>query len=239
MSERLEVRAEVLKLARLLDQPPGELAYLEQVAAAELCALREQVTEVLFNAHESGLRRLAAASRLLPVALVAQLAERPFGPVLSARIAGLIDPDRAVDLAERLPIPFLADIAAELDPRRSSDVLARIPPDRIAAISRELARRGEHVTMGRFVGYLPTASVQAAVGEMDAATALEVAFVLENKERLPELIALIGTEPLREMVALAAESEYAEEAAELLDHMTPAQRAVVMQMPAVQQRRIA
>lgn len=115
MSETLEARAEILKLSRLLGREPDQLAYLEGTPSAELVLLREQVTDVMFTAHGPALSRLATASRLLPVALVATLGEKVFGPVLSARIAGLLDPPRAVDMASRLPVAFLAEVAIELD----------------------------------------------------------------------------------------------------------------------------
>lgn len=251
MSEALEVRAEILKLARLLGREPAEFAYLGAVASEDLRALRDQVTETLFGSHAGVLNRLAQASRLLPVGLVAQMGERSFGPVLSARVTGLLDPDRAVDMAARLPVGFLADVAIELDPRRARDVLARVPPAQIAAVSAELTRRGEYVAMGRFVGSLPDASIAAALGTMDDRTLLEVALVLENKESLPHLISMLEPARLEAMIALAAASELAEGAAGLLEHMSPSQReasmaaltpeqlAQLMQMHDVPQRRSA
>jgi hypothetical protein len=239
MSNALEVRAEVLKIARLFGRAPAELHYLEQLSAAELRDLREQVTEALFGSQGSALARLAAASRLLPVALVAQLAERAFGPVLSARVAGLIEADRAVEMAAKLPIPFLADIAVELDPRRAQDVIARIPSSQIAAITRELTRRREYVAMGRFVGHLPDDSIRAAIGAMDAVTLLNVSLVLENKEKLPEVIGLLEPGRFEEMVALAAASELADELRELLDYLSDAQRALALSLPELQRLREA
>ncbi|MGE5617472.1 MAG: hypothetical protein ACM3UX_00895, partial [Candidatus Woesearchaeota archaeon] len=75
MAEQRAVQAEILKLARLLQREPDRLAYLQQVPFDDLCILRERVTECLFTQHEAALRRLAAASRLLPVSLVASLAQ--------------------------------------------------------------------------------------------------------------------------------------------------------------------
>lgn len=120
VSEALEAQAETLKLARLLDCDAERLIYLEEVPLDDLRALRQQITEVLFTAHEASMRRLATASKLLPVGLVANLGQHTFGPMLSARIAGLLDTDRAVDVATRMPTEFLADVACELDPRRAS-----------------------------------------------------------------------------------------------------------------------
>ena len=68
-----EVQAEIVKLARLLQREPQQLSYLEHLSAEDLRALREQITEALFTAHEGALRGLVAASKLLPVGLVASL----------------------------------------------------------------------------------------------------------------------------------------------------------------------
>lgn len=137
MSEQLQARAEILKLARLLERDPESLD-LHGIPVADLRSLGEQVTEVLFSAHSQLLSRLARASRLLPTPLVATIGERAFGPLLSARLAALLDPVRAVEMAGRMPVRFLADVAVQLDPRRASGVIAGMPPQAIARITREL-----------------------------------------------------------------------------------------------------
>ncbi len=224
MSETLEARAEIVKLSRLLGRDPDQLGYLEGTPAAELRLLREQVTDGLFTAHGPALARLASASRLLPVALVATLGEKVFGPVLSARVAGLLDPGRAVEMASRLPVKFLADVAIELDPRRASDVIAQIPPEQIAAITRELIAREEYVTMGRFVGHLGTDSIVSAVAAIDDTCLLRVAFVLESKDTLKDLVGVLPSERLDGIVEAAASADLWREVLDLLGHLTLDQR---------------
>ena len=192
--------------------------------SAEIRLLREQVTDVLFTAHGPALSRLAAASRLLPVALVATLGEKVFGPVLSARVAGLLDPGRAVEMASRLPIEFLADVAIELDPRRASEVIGRIPPEQIAAITRELIGRGEYVTMGRFVGHLSSDAIVSAVGVMDDTALLRVAFVLESKDSLEDLVGVLPSERLDGIIEAAANADLWPEVLDLLGHLALDQR---------------
>jgi hypothetical protein len=190
-SEGDGTRAEILKLARLLHRDPEQLSYLATVPPQDLRALREQITERLFSAQERALRRLVAASRLLPVGLVANLGQGTFGPMLSARIAGLLDPDRAVDIAVRMPSEFLAEIAIELDPRRARAVIAGIPPDRISEITGELARREEYVTMGRFISHLDDDALAAALAVLDDEALSQTAFVLEDgadDDRLERLL---------------------------------------------------
>jgi hypothetical protein len=198
MSEALELKAEVLKLARLLHRDPKQLSYLEQVPPEDLRALREQVTETLFSAQEGALRRLVAASKLLPVGLVASLGQSTFGPMLSARVAGLLDPERAVDIAAKMPTDFLAEVAIELDPRRASAVIAGIPPTRIFEITGELARRKEYVTMGRFVGHLSDDALTAALTALDDEALSQTMFVIEDgagDDRLVRLLEARNTRP--------------------------------------------
>jgi hypothetical protein len=220
----LETRAEILKLARLLRRDPADLDYLEQIPAQDIRALRELVTDVLFESGGGALARLAAASKVLPVGLVATIGQRSFGPVLSARITGLLEPSRAVQVADRLPVEFLADIAVELDPRRASEVVARIPPHRIAEVTRELVRRREYVTMGWFVGHLDDEAVLAAVAVMDDATLLQVAFVLECKDGLDHLLDLIGPSRLDAVIGAAARENLWVEVLGLLSNVSEARR---------------
>lgn len=139
MNDALDRRAEVLKLAQLRGRDPESLSYLESVPATDLAVLRERVTDRLFDAHDGTLKRLARGSRVLPTGLLATLGEHAFGPLLCARFAALIEPARAVEVAAKLPAPFLGDVAMELDPRRASDVIGRMPAAQVAGVARSLA----------------------------------------------------------------------------------------------------
>jgi hypothetical protein len=229
MSESLQTHAEILKLARLLGRDPAEFAYLEHIGGDDLRVLRDQVTDVLFDAHSAALRRMAVGSKVLPVGVVATIGQRAFGPVMSARIAGLLDPARAAETAQRMPVEFLADVAIELDPRRASEVISRIPPARIAEITRVLVGRGEYVTMGRFVGLLGDDAVLAAVAEMDDAALLRVAFVLETGDGLDDLIALLPPERLDSVIDVAGREELWVEVLGLLASLSEARRAELAQ----------
>jgi hypothetical protein len=220
MTRPLAVRAEILKLARLLGVEPSDLEYLDQVPPEAIGELRDQATDALFAAHSGALGRMAAASKLLPVRVVATIGERAFGPLLAARITGMLDPGRAVEMAATMPVDFLADIAVELDPRRASAVIAQIPPDQIAAVTAELLRRREYVTMGRFVGHLGDKAVRAALGKMDDADLLQVAFVLESKDRLDHLIAMLPARRRDALVDVAAREGLWPEALDLLSHLS-------------------
>jgi hypothetical protein len=228
----LGARVEILKLAHLLGCPPERLSYLDDVPADDLRTLRQQVTDMLFTASDSTLRRLAAASRLLPVGVVALMGERAFGPVLSARIAGLLDPGRAAEVASRLPTEFVTDIAIELDPRRARDVIARIPPERVAAVTEELIRREEWVTMGRLVGYLSRDSLQAAVGAMNDDDLLRAAFLMEDKERLDELADVLGDQRLEGLIDAARTAGLWPEVLELLRHLGERRRGKLVALAA-------
>ena len=217
-----------MKLARLLDVEVGELGYLEGIDPVQLRRLRELATEALFDSGGAALGRLALGSRLLPTGVIASIAQHAFGPVLAARIAGLLDPGRAADVAAKLPTEFLAQIAIHLDPRRAADVLARIPAQRIADVARELVALDEHVTLGRFVGHLSDEAVALSVREMDDFTVVSVGFVLEDLSAITRVLELIDQGRLDGLVEAATGTELWPEVLDLYDNLPAPLRARVL-----------
>jgi hypothetical protein len=221
-------RAELMKLARLLDVEVEDLDYLHEVDPEALRALREQVTEVIYDSGGAALGRLAMGSRLLPTGVLAAIAEHAFGPVLAARIAGLLEPGRAADVAAKLPTPFLAEVAVHLDPRRAVDVLARIPAQRVAEVARELIAAQEHVTLGRFVSHLPDEGLTLAVRAMDNLTVLTVAFVVEERNGIERVLALMDGDRYDRLLDAAIGTELWPEVLELLDEVREPLRTRVL-----------
>ena len=219
MSEVLDARAEVLKLARLLDLKADELSYLSGLPSTEVRELRERATDRLFTSAP-GLVRAAAAAKLIPSGLVATIAQRAFGPMLCARAAGGADTGKAIDVAKRLPTEFLADVAVHLDPRRTAEIIAEVPPEIVVPVAEELGARREHVTMGRFLAFVPDNGIAAAIGALDDETMLRTAFVLEHKDRLDHAIGLLPPERLPGIIDTAARLELWSEAFDLLGHVS-------------------
>ncbi|MEV4148100.1 hypothetical protein AB0J40_30845 [Amycolatopsis sp. NPDC049691] len=223
--------AEILKLARVLDVEPARLAYLARVDPGDLQAFREQVTDTLFDANIAVLQRMALAARLLPGGVLAKIAEKVFGPLLCARIAGVVDVARGVDVAKRLHPRFLAEVAAELDPRRASAIISRIPLDTVLAVANELARKEDWITLGRFVGHLPDPTVRRALDEIDDPGLLRIAFVLDDKRRVDHVVGLLPAHRLgRVVTAAGADEDLWIPALDLLSHLSDARRATLKPM---------
>jgi hypothetical protein len=223
-TDALQARAEILKLAGILGRDPGSLDYLETLPVADLRALRAQIIEVLWGADGAAMDKLAAASKLLPAGLNATISERALGPVITAQLAARLEPSRAVDVAGKLTTAFVADVATELDPRRTSAVIAGIPPRRIGEITGELCQRGEHVTMGQFVGHLSDEALRCALAAMDNAALLRIGFVLEDKQGLDRLVSFLSEGRIEDIVATAAEQDLWLEALDLLAHLSVSPR---------------
>lgn len=220
---RLAQHAEQLKLARFLDVDPAELALLAPVSAEDIHALREQVARAAYAHDEAYFKRVVAASKLLPVPVLALIAEKVLGPLLSARIAGQMDVKRGVGIASRLPAKFLADVCLSLDPGRTRELIAAIPVDAIVKVALELARREEHVTMGRFVDIIGDDAIRAVLAALgDNAHLLRIAFFAENKQRLDDIIGLLSEARLVDIIRTAASSaDLWPEALGLMQHLSP------------------
>jgi hypothetical protein len=215
----LESHAEVLKLARLLKTPHERLDFLERVDAGDIRRLREQATDVLFDANLGVLHRMAGASKLLPVSVLARIAERVFGPLLCARFAGLIEVSRGVDVAGRLSPGFLADVAAELDPRRASEIIAGIPAATVRKVAHELVGRRDWITIGRFVGHLPDEAVSATLDAVHDEALLRVAFVLDDKDRIDHVVGLLPANRFAGLAEAAADHDLWPLTQDLLSHL--------------------
>jgi hypothetical protein len=203
----LAQRAEVIKLARLLGTPPEQLDYLHKLDALVIRKLRQQATASLFDADRKAFQKVAAASKLLPAPITALIAEKALGPLLGAKIAGLLEPQRAVEIARRVNVRYLADLCLELDPRSAREVLEAMPVRRIVEVSNELARRKEYITMGRFVDSLTDEAIEATMADMDDEALLRIGFFVEDAGRLSAIIDLLPPERLRNIVQLASDGE--------------------------------
>lgn len=223
MTESLEARAELVRIARLLEVKVEQVEYLEKVGPEGLAAFRAQLIDAFYGGEDSGLQRFASIGNLLPSKVIASLTKEAVGPVLAARIAGLVDPKQAVAVVERLPIPFVADIAVEIDPRRIEPVLSRMPREMIAKIAGELIRRMEHVTMGQFIGSLDQDLMVGTFAKMTDADLLQVAFSAEQKDRLHLAVEVLSDERLKGVMVHAGKEGRWPEALDLLRQMDDTQ----------------
>ena len=211
--------SELRKLGHTLGVEVGALAFLDSVPAHDIRELRAQVAEALFEADRHLFARVAALSKAVPVAIAAKLAEHAFSPLLAARTAELIDPDRAAALVSKLSDHYLADVSAAMDPTRSPQVVAGIEPERIARIGAELARREEWVVIAGFVDVVGSPALAATVRNFDGAQLLRIGFVLADKDRLDEINTLVGDAQLDQMLVAARDHALWQELDELLSHL--------------------
>ena len=215
---------EIRTLAHALGVEPARLAALRDVPSADVRALRKQIAQALFEADRARFAKVAALSRLVPVAVAARLTEHVLPPVLAARTAELIEAERAVELVARLSDSYLADVSAAMDPPRARDVIAQIPAERIARVAAELASRHEWVAIGGFVAVVSQDGLAAAVRAFSGEQLLRIAYVLEEKARLDEVAGLVTDEQIGAMLDAARQHELWLELDDLLAHLGPARR---------------
>lgn len=218
---RLEHEAEILKLARFLDIDAQQLDILDAVPPADIRALRAQVTHHFFASDHHFFRRLVTASRLLPISLLAMVAEKVLGPMLAARVAGQMDVDRGVGIAERLPTDFLAELCLSLDPDHTQDLIRAMPINRIRDVAKALAKDEEYVTMARFVDIVTEDAIRGVLEDLhDDAALLHIAFFVEDKPRLERILDLLPeTRIVRIIEMAAARNDLWPEALSLMEHV--------------------
>lgn len=201
---QLALQAEVTKLARLLGVAEKKIEFLMLEDVSALRALRAACSASMFQGDAKMFTRLAAASKLMPSALAAIIAHKAIGPVLNARVAGLVDPDKAVDISKRLPVPFLADVSAQIDPRSAGPLLRKMPVQVNVDVGLELLRRKEYITLARFVEDVTDECIRAIVEKLPDDAVLRIGAYVESSQRLDELIGMLSDERLRGTLRAAA-----------------------------------
>lgn len=232
-------RAELEKLARILDTDTASLAFLDYLETDQLRTLRVGITDALFEKFRASFSGFARLSSLLPLTISAKISQRVLGPMLSGRIAGEMPPERAIELSSRLSDAFLADTCLELDPERAQPIIAGFPVARSVAITRLLLARGEYITMGRFVDVLPDETLFAATDAIDSgADLLKISFFVEDSQRLDAVIAHLDTERRRAVIDSAAAEDLWPEVIATLRRIGPEARHALAELALAQRAEI-
>ncbi|GAA4080770.1 MULTISPECIES: hypothetical protein [Streptomyces] len=231
--DTLRARAEIEKLAALLDERPERLAFLAGLPADDLRTLREQTVAALFDGMPDMLDRIAKATKLVPAGVAAAISQKALGPRLAAAVAGRLEPARAADIIEKLPVAFTAASCAHLDPRRIEGIVDRLDENLLVRISVALAERGDHLTMGRFVGHLRDSALTRILPQVDDAVVLRTGFAVDQPQRLGDIVELMGEDRLAHVIASAADGLWPEALA-VAGMVTGEQRARIATLAARQ-----
>ncbi len=223
MSDLLETRAEIAKLARVLGTDVSELAYLEQIDGQAIAAFRQQLLDIFYGSEGGGLEKFAKVGNLLPSSIIASLTKEAVGPVLASRIAGFIDAKQAAQVVGKLPTPFVADIAVEIDPRRIEPVISRLPDKTVDALAIELVNREEYVVMGQFVAFVNDSTLNHIFTNASDEALLQIGFVTEDKSRLSDALATVSDERVISVIKTALAKHHWPEAIDLLCHLSDEQ----------------
>jgi hypothetical protein len=233
--------AQLLKLARTLDVPVEQLAYLAEVPDQDLREFRRQVTDLFVEGQEAGLHRVAQAAKLIPAPITAKMVARNRSALLAARMSGVLDPGHAVDVAKRLPVDLLADIAALLDPRHSAAIIGGLPEAAIVAVGKELAAREDWITLGDLVASISDKAARATEAALDGIALVRSAFLVDDAAHLERFVNLAARDKLTEMLSATAEhdlwSDYRGTLAVLSESAIDAVRAAAEELPEQQRAR--
>ena len=204
----LDHRAERVKFARIFGLPEASLGWVDEVELEDLQRVRRAAEARLFAVGGDKFRRLNAASRLLPNVVVAKIAQVTVGPLLGARTAGLVEPERAADLVRHVSPRYLAQMAMHLDPSTVEDIVPALPVDVMVAVAEEILPTGDWVTMGRMVGLAPPHAVRPLIDAVgDDEGLLRIAFMLEHRERLGPIVDEVPDERILAVARVAHEQD--------------------------------
>ena len=225
----LAARNEVMLLAGELGAAEDRLAYLISSPVEELRAFRTLVSTQLFAKQEHRFGRVAGLTKLVPAALSAKIAEHALGPVVSGRVAGLLEPDAAVNLAKNLSPRFLAALSPSLDPQRVEAIVQRLPHRLTVEVGTLLLKARQFLVLGRFVSVAPIEVVMGVVDVASPQEILDVALYSEDKTSLNAVVEHAPAAVMKAVVQTAVASDAFDDALTILEYLRPENRAVLVE----------
>jgi hypothetical protein len=218
----LATRAELVKLARALGTTTDGVAFAAVLPHEDIRRVRERVIATLYDEHRAAFQRVAAITRVLPTAVNVRIALRAFPPLLAARVAGEMAPERAAELADRMPLAYLAEACVHLDPRRAAPLIRQIRSDRVLDVVIELIDRGDFITLGRLLDAATEPVIHDVAMTVSTEALLRIGFYAESGEQLTRAVALLPPARLRDVVrdALTGPRELASAGLALIGRLT-------------------
>lgn len=211
-------RAELLRIANLMGVGPEDIEFLGQLSAASLAEFRQQLIGVYFEENPS-LKRLARIANMLPSSVIAKITEEAIGPILAARVVGEVDTKAAVGILKRVPIDFICDTAVQADPRRVIPLFSETPTPIAKDVADELIRRKEYVAIGQLIAFVEDDVMEHALSNASDIDILKSSFLVEDKERLGDGVAMLTDARVRSLIRTAAKKEMWLEALDLMSHL--------------------
>ena len=199
-----QTHAQLVMLAETLHADAGELTSLERLGPGGLRALREAVSDRLFDEQAAMFARISKLAPLVPNVVVAKVTELVIPPLVAGRAAGALGvdhPGRIEDLLSRLSPRYMADCAPHLDPRAIAVLAPRVSGDVLVPAAVELMRRREYVTAARFVEFATAELIEAFErGIDDDLGLLHTASLTYSDDVLAAVIAAMPEERLDRIV---------------------------------------
>lgn len=211
-------RAETLRIAGLMGLGEEDLAFLGALDAEALHAFRQQLIEIYFE-ENAALRKLAKVANMMPSALIAKVTVDAIGPILAARVVGEVDTKVAIGVLKRVPTDFLVDTAVAADPRRVIPLFSESPREIAKAIADELIVRKEYVAIGQLIAYVEDDVMDHALGNASDLDILYSSFLVEDKDRLGDGVAMLSDERILSIVKTAAKEKHWLEALDMMSHL--------------------
>lgn len=200
MGPDLAARAELVKLARALGTTTDEVAFAATLPHEDIRRVRERVVATLYDEHRAAFRRVATIAGALPTAVNVRITLRAFSPLLAARIAGEMTPERAAGLADRMPVEYLAEACVHLDPRRAGPLVAHMQPERVLDVVTELIAREEFITLGRLLDTATERTIHDVAATVQTEALLRIGVYAESGEQLTRAVRLLPPDRLRDIV---------------------------------------
>ena len=226
----LMVQVELTKLAHDMGVEVSEVQLLDQLSREELVELRAMVSHALFAPHVHRFGRFGAMARLVPSGVAAKMAEVALGPVMTARVAAVVEPELAVKMASHIDPDFMARMSPHLEPSKIAGLLDGLPDATVVDVGRRLVEAREHIALGRFICVVSVPTSVLVVENAPPLELLQIALYTEEPAALDAVIAELPDDRIIGVLVAAEEAGVMDDAVAMQTRLSSVTRTRILSL---------
>lgn len=205
MTAAADLRAELIKLGRTLQQDPADLEFLAPMGWPAIREFRLAITDVITEYCHSRFQHLEPLANIIPIPLIAKLGPSYFAPEMCASFVTLIGEEKALKIIAKLPAEFIADVAPFVDARTIGPLITKVDFNSTKKVLPLLIEREEFITLGQFIDFITPELLEAIMPIVPDEALIRIAEVAEHKSQYDELLPLVSDQRLGRLVQTANE----------------------------------
>jgi hypothetical protein len=211
LEQHIPHKAEVQKIAHVLDVPTEEVIFLSSHSEKQLEFLFHAISMSIQKDQSQVWEPLAKVVKFIPNFLNAKISEEVLGPHITANITYHVGVKDAISISNFFSNKFFADVMEHVLPEKIEHILKEAPIEKMRIVLQELLKRKNYYQLSSLMDYVPIDRAAKLTLEVEDYEILStVAYLSSKKDRHWKILATYTDDRIKGFLQISLEQDRAE-----------------------------